>query len=136
MTRTPFSPQLIGETEKTLNAVLKRTLDGRLTEPEWVTLRIASQPEADVRSGAELAARVAERAQFEEATSLVEVLTAAGLLADGCPTEKGRSLLAELQARVAANAGPIFDGLPADDLAAAGRVLTVVRDRAKELLAR
>ena len=41
---TPFGPQLIGETEKTLNALLLRHLDGTgLTEPQWVTLRLADQ---------------------------------------------------------------------------------------------
>ena len=40
---TPFGPQLIGETEKTLNALLRRLLQGTgLTEPQWVTLRLAN----------------------------------------------------------------------------------------------
>ena len=39
---TPFGPQLIGETEKTLNALLRRYLEASdLTEPQWVTLRLA-----------------------------------------------------------------------------------------------
>ena len=39
---TPFGPQLIGETEKTLNAILRRILQGTgLTEPQWVTMRLA-----------------------------------------------------------------------------------------------
>ena len=46
---TPFSPQLIGETEKTLNALLRRSLeDTGLTEPLWVTLRLAGQLEGTV----------------------------------------------------------------------------------------
>jgi hypothetical protein len=41
---TSFGPQLIGETEKTLNALLRRFLDSTgLTEPQWVTLRLAGQ---------------------------------------------------------------------------------------------
>jgi hypothetical protein len=41
---TPFGPQLIGETEKTLNAILRRLLQGTgLSEPQWVTLRLAGQ---------------------------------------------------------------------------------------------
>ena len=40
----PFGPRLIGETEKTLSALLHRCLAGTdLTEPEWVTLRLADQ---------------------------------------------------------------------------------------------
>jgi len=47
MSTTPtFSTQLVGRTEKTLNAILARLLAGTgLTEPQWVTLTLA------VRSG-------------------------------------------------------------------------------------
>jgi hypothetical protein len=42
-THTPFGPQLLGETEKTLNALLRKSLRGTgLTEPQWVTLRVAA----------------------------------------------------------------------------------------------
>jgi hypothetical protein len=38
----PFGPQLIGETEKTLDALLRQFLEGTgLTESQWVTLRRA-----------------------------------------------------------------------------------------------
>jgi len=41
---TPFGPQLIGETEKTLGALLRRFLEGTgLSEPQWVTLRLADR---------------------------------------------------------------------------------------------
>ena len=47
----PFGPQLLGETEKTLNALLRRFLDPfELTEPQWVTLRLAEQLDAIVDS--------------------------------------------------------------------------------------
>ena len=43
MSTTPtFGTQLIGQTEKTLNAILGRLLAGTgLSEPEWVTLTVA-----------------------------------------------------------------------------------------------
>ncbi len=43
MSTTPaFSTQLIGQTEKTLNAILGRLLAPTgLTEPQWVTLTVA-----------------------------------------------------------------------------------------------
>ena len=71
---TPFGPQLIGETEKTLNAILLRFLDGTgLTEPQWVTLRVANMLDGTVdRDG--LVAAVADRAHFTDAASLVEDL--------------------------------------------------------------
>lgn len=38
----PFGPVLVGQTEKTLQALLRRTLAGTgLSEPQWVTLRLA-----------------------------------------------------------------------------------------------
>jgi hypothetical protein len=38
----PFGAQLIGQTEKTLNAILFRLLDGTgLTEPQWIALVLA-----------------------------------------------------------------------------------------------
>ena len=38
----PFGPVLVGQTEKTLRALLRRTLAGTgLSEPQWVTLRLA-----------------------------------------------------------------------------------------------
>ena len=44
----PFGPQLIGETEKTLTALLRRFLaDTGLSEPQWVTLRVAQLYGAD-----------------------------------------------------------------------------------------
>lgn len=43
MTEIPFGPQLIGRTEKALNALLDRELSGTgLTEPQWVALTLAN----------------------------------------------------------------------------------------------
>jgi hypothetical protein len=127
----PFGPQLIGQTEKTLNALLTATLGDRLTEPEWVTLRVAHQLDEQIGSGDELAAEVADRARFADAEALVAGLTSAGLLRDGRPTDRGRALFTELFAQVNANAAPIWDGLPTEDVAAAGRVLNEVLNRAR-----
>lgn len=127
----PFGPQLIGQTEKTLNALLVATLGDRLTEPEWVTLRVAHQLDEQIGSGDQLAAEVADRARFADAEALVEGLTSAGLLHDGRLTDQGRMLFTELFARVNENAAPIWDDLPPDDVAAATRVLNEVLNRAR-----
>lgn len=132
---TPFGPQLIGETEKTLSALLGRALAGRLTERQWVTLRLAHLVEAEVERGSDLAAQVAARAHFEDAPALVEGLTAAGLLTDGRPTDAGRRLVAEVQDRIAAATDPIWQRLPDDDVAATTRVLNEIVTRARALLA-
>lgn len=132
---TPFGPRLIGETEKTLNALLGRALAGRLTERQWVTLRLAQLLQAEVEGGEDLAARLADRAHFEDASVLVGEVTAAGLIVEGRPTATGHRLVAELQARIAAETAPIWQDLDEDDVAASTRVLNEVVARARALLA-
>ena len=131
---TPFGPQLIGETEKTLNALLHRFLEPTgLTEPEWVTLRLA-----DVLNGAVdadgLAAAVADRAHFPDAADLVSELTTRGLLDDGRHTPAGRELTVAVQATITQEAAPIWHNLPAGDVAATTRVLNEVITRARAVL--
>src|SRR5439155_8352684 len=97
---TPFGPQLIGETEKTLNALLARYLDEpELTEPQWVTLRVASMLDGNVDAEG-LAAEVRDRAHFADAIRLVDELTARELLDDGRLNTEGRELLDRLQAAI------------------------------------
>jgi hypothetical protein len=128
---TPFGPQLIGETEKTLNALLRRFLQATdLTEPQWVTLRVADLLDGSVRSDG-LVAEVADRAHFPDAPHLVGELTNRGLLDDGRLTPSGRDLTAAVQARIIAETAPIWDSLPAADVAAATRVLNEVVARAR-----
>jgi len=131
---TPFGPQLIGETEKTLNALLRRFLeDTDLTEPQWVTLRVAGLLDGSVRKDG-LVAEVADRAHFPDAAHLVGELTDRGLLDDGRLTPAGRELTAAVQARITAETGPIWNNLPAPDVAAATRVLNEVLTRARVVL--
>ncbi len=131
---TPFGPQLIGETEKTLNALLRRFLAGTgLTEPQWVTLRLAGLLDGSV-GAAVLAASVADRAHLPDAAELVRGLADRGLLDDGRLTPDGRELVAAVQATIAADTAPIWDGLPPDDVAASTRVLNEVISRARAVL--
>jgi hypothetical protein len=130
----PFGPQLIGQTEKTLVALLLRFLDGvDLTEPQWVTLRVASDG-SQVAGADALVAAVADRAQFSNASELVRELTDRGLLADGQLTPAGSELIASVQARMSTNSARIWGDLPADDVAAATRVLNEVLERARAAL--
>lgn len=131
---TPFGPQLIGETEKTLNALLRRFLHGTgLTEPQWVTLRMANLLDGSV-DGDGLATAVADRAQFPDAADLVGELTNRGLLDDGQLTSAGRELTTAVQATISTQTAPIWANLPADDVAAATRVLNEVIIRARAVL--
>ena len=131
---TPFGPRLIGETEKTLNALLRRFLEGTgLTEPQWVTLRLADLLDGSVDADG-LAAAVADRAQFLDASELVNELTNRGLLADGRLTLAGRELAVAIQDTITTETAPIWDDLPANDVAAATRVLNEVVTRARVAL--
>lgn len=128
---TAFGPQLIGETEKSLNAILLRVLhDVDLSERHWVTLRIAAQHQG----GRPLTAAVADRALFPDADTLVADLGDRGLLDGDRVTPAGTQLLARLGHRIAELTAPVWRGLPAADVAAAERILNLVTDRAHDVL--
>jgi len=131
---TPFGPQLIGETEKTLNALLDRFLQRTgLTEPQWVTLRLAGMLDGSVDADG-LATAVADRAHFSDAVDLVGELTDRDLLTDGRLTSAGRELTAAVQTSITTGTAAIWDNLQSDDVAAATRVLNEVITRARVLL--
>ena len=132
----PFGAQLIGRTEKSLDAVLKRVLVGSgLSEPEYVALRVCSdrsgEPRADVTAQLTAAFRKGE----DHAAQLVERLSEAGVINSdqAAPVEltpAGRELHERLVAETDAIAGRLWGDLPADDLAVAARVLSTVLGRA------
>jgi len=127
-----FGPELVGQTEKTLQALLRLTLEGTaLSEPQWVTLRLA-----EIGGEGDLATRVHDRARFEDADDLVEGLTARGLLSEGALTDAGRALIAGVRERTTARNGGLWDGLPEANVAAAERVLNELLERARGVLAR
>ena len=128
---TSFGPQLIGETEKTLNAILRGVLaEPGLTEPQWVTLRIAAQHDG----AAPLADVVAERAHFTDAPALVGELGERGLLDGNRVSDAGAQTLERLGARIKELTAPIWSDLPSADVAATERVLNLVVDRARSVL--
>jgi hypothetical protein len=131
----PFGPVLVGQTEKTLQALLRDTLNGTgLSEPEWVTLRLATMVDGQVdRLG--LISVVADRAKFADATAIVEALTERGLLVDGQPTGTGRELVSSVLAASETTAGTVWRDLPTADVEAATRVLNEVLRRARDLSA-
>jgi hypothetical protein len=122
-----FGPQLLGETEKALNVLLRRSLAGSgLDEEQWVTLRVASQHDGPVGT---LAVQVANRAHFENTDQLVERLEHKGLIADERPTPKGAALLRD----VLGGNSRIWQDIP--DAEAAARALSTVLDRARAAIA-
>jgi hypothetical protein len=130
----PFGPQLIGETEKTLTAVLRHSLEGTgLKEPQWVTLRLAGLLDGTVDEDG-LVAAVADRAHFENAAELVGDVTDRGLVEDGRISAAGRELLATVLGRSDRTAGKIWVGFPTADIEATTRVLNEVLQRARAVL--
>jgi hypothetical protein len=125
---TTFGPQLLGQTEKTLNALLGRALAGiGLTERLWISLRLADQPDAMT-----LRDRIDDLARFDDTEQLVTELERRGLVADDAPTVAGHAMLETGMARSAAISGPIWADI--DDADAAARALSVVLSRARAAL--
>ncbi len=127
---TTFGPQLIGETEKNLQALLRQALAGTgLDERLWVALRVAAQPDHTA-----LRVRLADRARFEDAGELVTALEQRGLVAGDSPTIDGHAMLEQVLARSAALSGAIWEDIA--DADAAARALTEVLTRARRALDR
>jgi DNA-binding MarR family transcriptional regulator len=148
VTTTPqtFSPALIGQTEKALNAILARQLAGTgLTELGWVTLTVTqSIAGGGTVARDELVARLVAdlKVSEAEAQSLVTALATAQLLTvphgDGAPvkvTDAGQQLHAKIRAAVTKIIQRMWGDLPAEDLATAGRVLSIILERANAELA-
>jgi hypothetical protein len=131
---TPFGPQLIGETEKTLNAILRRVLQGTgLSEPQWVTLRLASQLDEVDRQAFVIA--LTYRAHFTDSAQLVDQLTKRGLLEGGQLTAEGRDLIETVQTVIAETTAPIWHDLTTDDVVATERLLNEILRRSRHALA-
>lgn len=132
---TPFGPQLIGQTEKTLNALLDRALaDTGLTEPLWVSLRLTQQL-GDTVGPSGLAPAIGDRARYDDAEALVADLRDRGLVEGSRLTSAGLRLVGRVQERTAALTATLWSDLPEADLEAAARVLSTVLERARALVA-
>ncbi|WP_328936525.1 MarR family transcriptional regulator [Streptomyces tauricus] len=110
------------------------------TFQQQVALRAAVTSDAP-QTAEELVAQVQGSLKADPAdirTTLDELLAMRLLVVDGAhlrPTDAGRALLAAVGAETAPISARIWGGIPAEDLAAAGRVLTHVTERANAELA-
>lgn len=141
-TTSTFGTQLIGQTEKTLNAILGRLLaDTGLSEPQWVTLTVA------VTSGGSVERRPfvdriagALKISEDEAQARIDELAARQLfeLDDSTVTvtDAGRQLQGRIRGAVGEITDRLWGDLPAEGLAVAARVLSTVLERATAELAR
>lgn len=125
--------QVIGQAERATRAVLDRLLE-RVGTPfeQWVALNLTAT--SGPLGPGELAGRL--RIPLGSATGALSALTTDGLLAtDGTLTAAGRDRHAEITTGLTAITDRLYGDLPADDLAAAGRVLTTITARATAELA-
>jgi hypothetical protein len=104
-----------------------------LTEPHWVSLRLADQFDGDLDADG-LALAVADRAHVPNAVDHVDALAARGLLDDGRLTTAGHRLLESMQAMIAETTAPIWQGLDDSDVTATTRLLHEVVARARRVL--
>ncbi|MFF4019715.1 MarR family transcriptional regulator [Streptomyces sp. NPDC001843] len=142
-TSTPVvDGRVIGLAHYASRAVLERVLAPYgVTFQQFVTLRLAAVADGPVRTDDlvdGVVTTVKSRAADVRAT--VEELVDAGLLAPEEPfrvrvTDAGRGLYAKGSAETAAVATRLYAGIPEEDRAAAGRVLTLVTERANAELA-
>ncbi|MFJ6944613.1 MarR family transcriptional regulator [Streptomyces wuyuanensis] len=111
-----------------------------ITFRQQIALRAAVTADAP-QSPDDLVAQVRTSLKADPAdirTALDELLAGRLLVTDGTrlrATDAGRELLAAVGAETAPVSARIWGGIPAEDLAAAGRVLTTVTERANAELA-
>jgi hypothetical protein len=130
---TRLNGQLIGQAQLATRAVFDRILEAeRTTFTQWVVLNQldGSATEDDL---VQLVAR-GLREQPAAARAAVDELLADGRLArhDGRlePTESGAASRARIRGGIDAITSRLYGDLPADDLETAGRILSIVAQRA------
>ncbi|KAA1395253.1 MarR family transcriptional regulator [Aeromicrobium ginsengisoli] len=137
-----FTPQLLGRTEKALNAILDRLLaDSGVTEPQWVALSIAvAGGESFGRDQLTGLVAGALKVADDEAYAHIAALVGHGFLAsegeEVVVTEEGRAFRSSIGVTTGEIAERLWGDLPAEDLDATVRVLSTALSRADEELAR
>jgi hypothetical protein len=141
-----LTPRLIGQTEKTMNAILDRILAERVTEPEWVALVLVAggsdEPVGDPNQVETIDARVAAALKTDRqvAAAILENLAGAGLIEyandfQTTMTARGRQLIEEVRTETGTIVQRLWGDLPTADLDATARVLTTALERAEHELA-
>jgi DNA-binding MarR family transcriptional regulator len=131
--------QLIGQTEKSLNAILDRLLAGAVSEPEWIALVLLSGSGGPADHDG-FAARLAHALKVTDETAAGHVLRLGkkGLVENASEgggvvrlTDAGQQFVARVQKQVAAITLRLWGDLPGADLDVASRVLSTVLERAE-----
>jgi len=135
-----LNPQVIGQTESALGALLTPVLQeaGRTFE-QWLVLTVATAG-GGAQDHAQLVARIAKARKIAPAgvAAAIAELTALGAVANEAGqvrlTATGQTMHQAVRSRIDEVTAGIFD-FSADELAIAGRVLATVTDRVNAFLA-
>jgi len=138
-----ISTRVIGQAEKTLNAILGRQLAGTgLTEPQWVilTLAVTSGGSADRDQFTRMVADALKISEADAQARIADMVTAQRLEITGAGsavtvTAVAQQLHSQIRATITGITQRLWGDLPADDLATAGRVLAIITERANAELA-
>ena len=136
-----LNTQVIGQTESALGAILDPILaQTRISFPQWLVLTVAASGGGSAERD-QLVSRITDARKVEDAVVLAAVtdLAGAGLVAEDSGqvtlTRAGQTRYQDVRARIADVTARLFADLAADDLRTAGRVLTIITERANAVLA-
>jgi hypothetical protein len=135
----PLNPQVIGQTESALGALLGPVLaETRTSFEQWVVLALTA--DGTPVNHAQLVARIVDARKLpagDVAAAIAELAAAGALTAEAgtvALTAAGQDRHRRIRARIQEVTSGLFD-FPAEDLATAGRVLVTVTARANAFLA-
>ncbi|MFG2822609.1 hypothetical protein ACGFX4_24630 [Kitasatospora sp. NPDC048365] len=142
MTVQPFNSQVIGQAHYAARALLQRELAGTGIGFEQNLALNATAAAGGTIDRAALVARLTGSLKIDTgaAEAALAGLADAGLLAPAGPaglalTHEGAALQARTAEAAAAIAGRLYAGIPPEDAAVAGRLLTLIAERANAELA-
>ena len=136
----PLNTQVIGQAESALGALLEPLLaDAGITFQQWLVLTVTTASGGRADRG-QLVARIAGARKIDptEVESAIAGLAAAGLATAAGPlalTESGQDAYQRIRGAIDELNAELF-AFPPEDLATAGRVLSIVTERANAVLAR
>ena len=139
-----LSTRVSGQAEKTLNASLGQQRAGTgLTEPQWVilTLAVTSGGPADRDQFTHMVADALKISEADAQAHIADMVAAQWLHITGAGsavtvTGAAQQLHSQIREAIAGITQRLWGDLPAGDLATAGRVLTIITERANAELAR
>ena len=133
---TPPLEQLIGQTEKTMNAILNRLLADAVTEPQWVTLVLTARSGGSAGRD-QFTGTVAHALRVDQTTAADHVgqLATKGLVSTAGATitltEAGQQLFDRVRRQTGEITQRLWGDLPAADHEATRRLLSAVLERAE-----